>query len=32
MGAMRVVYGRLPYELDIVELEPAETVAARRLR
>jgi ribonuclease Z len=27
MGAMRVVYGRLPYELSIVELEPAETVA-----
>ena len=23
---MRVVYGRLPYELSIVELEPAETV------
>jgi ribonuclease Z len=27
MGAMRVVYGRLPYPLSIVELEPAETVA-----
>jgi ribonuclease Z len=26
MGAMRLVYGRLPYELGIVELEPAETV------
>jgi ribonuclease Z len=26
MDAMRVVYGRLPYGLDIVELEPAETV------
>jgi ribonuclease Z len=26
MGAMRVVYGRLPYALDFVELEPAETV------
>jgi ribonuclease Z len=26
MGAMRIVYGRLPYELSIVELEPAETV------
>jgi ribonuclease Z len=26
MGAMRVVYGRLPYGLSIVELEPAETV------
>ena len=26
MGAMRVVYGRLPYELSIVELEPGETV------
>jgi ribonuclease Z len=27
MDKMRVVYGRLPYELSIVELEPAETVA-----
>jgi len=27
MDAMFVVYGRLPYALDIVELEPAETVA-----
>ena len=26
MGAMRLVYGRLPYGLSIVELEPAETV------
>lgn len=26
MGAMRLVYGRLPYPLSIVELEPAETV------
>ena len=26
MGAMRIVYGRLPYKLSIVELEPAETV------
>jgi ribonuclease Z len=26
MGAMRVVYGRLPYELTVIELEPAETV------
>jgi ribonuclease Z len=26
MGAMRIVYGRLPYGLSIVELEPAETV------
>jgi ribonuclease Z len=27
MGAMRIVYGqRLPYELSIVELEPAQTV------
>ena len=26
MGAMRVVYGRLPYELGIVELEPAQAV------
>ncbi len=27
MGAMRVVYGRLPYELSLVELAPAEAVA-----
>jgi ribonuclease Z len=26
MGAMRIIYGRLTYELQIVELEPAETV------
>ncbi len=26
MGAMRVVYGRLPYALNIVELERHETV------
>ncbi len=26
MAEMRIVYGRLPYELSIVELEPAETV------
>jgi len=26
MGAMRIVYGRLPYPLDIIELQPAETV------
>jgi ribonuclease Z len=26
MGVMRIVYGRLPYDLEIVELEPAETV------
>jgi ribonuclease Z len=26
MGLMRSIYGRLPYELKIVELEPAETV------
>jgi ribonuclease Z len=26
MGAMRIVYGRLPYPLDVVELEPAQTV------
>jgi ribonuclease Z len=26
MGAMRIVYGRLPYPLDILELQPAETV------
>jgi ribonuclease Z len=26
MGVMRVVYGRLPYKLSIVELQPAETV------
>ncbi len=27
MGAMRIVYGRLPYELSIVELEPTQAVA-----
>jgi ribonuclease Z len=26
MASMRIVYGRLPYELSIVELQPAETV------
>jgi ribonuclease Z len=26
MGIMRGVYGRLPYQLEIVELEPAQTV------
>ena len=26
MGAMRIIYGRLPYELQIVELEPTETL------
>jgi ribonuclease Z len=26
MGVMRIVYGRLPYDLRIVELEPAQTV------
>ena len=26
MGVMRIVYGRLPYQLDVVELEPAQTV------
>ncbi len=26
MGVMRVIYGRLPYGLDIEELEPAQTV------
>ena len=26
MDAMRVVYGRLPYELSVVELEPAQSV------
>jgi ribonuclease Z len=26
MGAMRIVYGRLPYEFKVVELAPAETV------
>jgi ribonuclease Z len=26
MGVMRIVYGRLPYELEIVELEPAQSV------
>ena len=27
MDAMRIVYGRLPYRLSVVELEPAETVS-----
>ncbi len=27
MGTMSVVFGRLPYELSIVELEPAETLS-----
>ena len=27
MEQMRFVYGRLPYELDVIELAPAETVA-----
>jgi len=26
MSAMRIVYGRLPYDFKVVELEPAETV------
>jgi ribonuclease Z len=26
MGVMRIVYGRLPYPFDVVELEPAQTV------
>ncbi|HEY4896958.1 MAG TPA: ribonuclease Z [Solirubrobacteraceae bacterium] len=26
MGVMRIVYGRLPYELSFIELDPAETV------
>jgi ribonuclease Z len=26
MASMRVVYGRLPYELNIIELQPAESV------
>jgi ribonuclease Z len=26
MGAMRIIYGRLPYDLRILELEPAQTV------
>jgi ribonuclease Z len=26
MGAMRIVYGRLPYRLEIVELQPAQPV------
>jgi ribonuclease Z len=26
MDAMRIVYGRLPYELNVIELQPAETV------
>ena len=27
MDAMRIVYGRLPYPFEVIELEPAETVA-----
>jgi ribonuclease Z len=27
MDAMRIVYGRLPYELQIIELEPAQIIA-----
>ena len=27
MGVMRIVYGRLPFELSIVELDPAQAVA-----
>jgi ribonuclease Z len=27
MGVMRIVYGRLPYRLEVVELEPAQSVA-----
>jgi ribonuclease Z len=26
MGVMRSIYGRLPYELSVIELEPAQTV------
>jgi ribonuclease Z len=26
MGVMRIVYGRLPYELSVIELAPAQTV------
>jgi ribonuclease Z len=26
MGVMRIVYGRLPYPLEVVELEPAQTL------
>jgi ribonuclease Z len=26
MGAMRIVYGRLPYRMEVVELQPAQTV------
>ena len=32
MSVMRRVYGRLRYPFTLVELEPGETVAARRLR
>jgi ribonuclease Z len=32
MAAMRVVYGRLPYELSIVELTPAEAVTREDYR
>ena len=30
MGVMRIVYGRLPFELSIVELDPAQAVARQR--
>jgi ribonuclease Z len=26
MNAMRLIYGRLPYDLDVIDLDPAETV------
>jgi ribonuclease Z len=26
MGVMRIIYGRLPYKLNVVELDPAQTV------
>ena len=32
MEQTRFIYGRLPYELGVIELDPAETVSVRRLR
>ncbi len=31
MDVMRIIYGRLPYELSIVELQPGESGEARRI-
>lgn len=32
MGAMRIVYGRLPFELSVTELDPAQAVAREGYR